>query len=109
MTEETTTQTAAGAPASNNRITLDEPIQRPSGQTIEHVTVRKPMGGALRGISLTELLQLQTDALQKVLPRITEPPLLAQDFERMEPADLIKLGSEVIGFFVPKAERSQTA
>lgn len=87
-------------------VVLEEPIVRPSGQRIETVQIRKPMGGALRRVTLGDLLSLNTDALQAVLPRVTEPQLVKQDFELMDPADLVKLGSELISFFVPKKERS---
>lgn len=87
-------------------VTLEEPIVRPSGQRIDTVLIRKPMGGALRRVTLGDLLSLNTDALQAVLPRVTEPQLVKQDFELMDPADLVKLGSELISFFVPKKERS---
>lgn len=87
-------------------VTLEEPIVRPGGQRIESITIRKPMGGALRRVTLSDLLSLNTDALQTVLPRVTEPPLLKPDFDLIDPVDLIKLGTELVSFFVPKKERS---
>lgn len=85
-------------------IPLDTPIQR-NGQTITHVQVRKPNAGALRGLSLVEVLQMNVTALQTLLPRVTEPPLLKQEVATMDPADLVSLGTEVVGFLVPKAQR----
>nr|WP_082615346.1 phage tail assembly protein [Acidovorax sp. Root267] len=98
------------APATPVGIALDTPIQR-TGQTITHVQVRKPNAGALRGLSLVEVLQMNVTALQALLPRVTEPPLLRQEVDAMDPADLVALGSEVVGFLVPKAQREsfQTA
>ena len=87
-------------------VTLEEPFTRPGGQRIEVITIRKPMGGALRRVTLSDLLSLNTDALQTVLPRVTEPTLLKPDFELIDPVDLIKLGTELVSFFVPKKERS---
>lgn len=96
------------APSAPHTVTLETPIER-GATRIETVVVRKPLAGALRGISLTELLQLQTDALRQLLPRVTEPPLIAAEIDRLDPADLVQLGSEVIGFFIPAAQRSPTA
>ena len=54
-------------------MTLDTPINR-GDQTITRVQVRKPNAGALRGLSLVEVLQMNVTALQTLLPRVTEPP-----------------------------------
>ena len=85
-------------------IELDEPIKR-GDSFITSLTVRKPKAGALRGISLIELGNLNVSALQIVLPRITEPTLTAHDIANMDPADLVALGTEVVAFLVPKAQR----
>lgn len=85
-------------------ITLESPIQR-GEQTITTVTVRKPNTGALRGVSLTNLLQLEVAAIATVLPRITDPVLTPQDINNLDPADLVQLGGEVAGFLLPKAAK----
>lgn len=86
-------------------VRLDTPIQRGAG-AVETIVVRKPNAGALRGISLAELLQLNVSALVTVLPRVTEPTLLKQEVEAMDPADLVALGTAVAGFLLPKAQRA---
>lgn len=93
-----------------NAVTLDTPIQR-GDQTITRVTLRKPKSGELRGVSLTELLQLKVEAIQAVVPRISSPTLQKQDMANMDPADLVALGSVVIGFLLTKEQKSdfQTA
>lgn len=83
-----------------NGITLDTPIKR-GDDTITTVSVRKPAAGELRGVSLTELLQMEVTALTKVLPRITTPTLTEQEVGRMDPADMLQLGTEVSGFLLP--------
>lgn len=88
-----------------NTVTLDEPIVR-GDQKITSVTVRKPAAGELRGISLADLLKLDVGALHTVLPRITAPTLTTQDVAQMDVADLAQLGSEVVGFFLTKADRA---
>lgn len=86
-------------------VQLDTPIQRSAG-AVETIVVRKPNAGALRGISLAELLQLNVSALVTVLPRVTEPTLLKQEVEAMDPADIVALGTAVAGFLLPKAQRA---
>lgn len=86
-------------------ITLDTPFKR-GALTIDKVEVRKPLSGALRGVSLTELLQMKVDALQLVLPRVTTPTLLRQDVDGLDPADIVQLGTAVIGFLLPKAQKA---
>lgn len=86
-------------------ITLDTPITT-GGKEVNTITVRKPLGGALRGLSLTDLLRLETNALHSLLPRVTEPMLLKQDVEKLDPADLVQLGTAVVSFLVPKADRA---
>lgn len=79
-------------------ITLDTPITR-GEQNIAAVTLMKPLAGALRGVALTDVLQLDVIALSKVLPRISDPVLTTQDVLRLDPADLLQLGTEVAGFW----------
>lgn len=59
-------------------VTLDTPIKR-GDQLIETVTLRKPMSGELRGLSLNDILQNDVLSLQKVIPRISTPMLTEQD------------------------------
>lgn len=100
------TATTASA-ASNNTVTLDCPIQR-GETTITTVVLRRPKSGELRGISLTDLLQMDVTALQTVLPRITTPMLLKQDLADLDPSDLVQLGTKVATFLLPKAALSES-
>lgn len=84
-----------------NTVTLDTPIKRGNGEITE-VTLRKPNAGELRGVSLAELLQMKVDALQTVLPRITNPILHKQDMATLDPADLVNMGTVVVGFLLTK-------
>ncbi|UEP52280.1 phage tail assembly protein [Burkholderia ambifaria] len=94
-----TTETNEPGP---NTHTLDTPIVR-GEQTITHVTLAKPSSGALRGTSLAALVNLDVDALRKVLPRISTPTLTEMDVTLMDPADLVALGGIFAGFLMPKA------
>lgn len=92
---------AAKNTTGNNSITLDTPIKR-GDQTIDSIELRKPNAGELRGLNLTDLLQMDVAALQKVLPRISSPSLTEADVAGMDPADLMQCGSKVAGFLLPK-------
>ncbi|TWQ31275.1 phage tail assembly protein, partial [Xanthomonas vasicola] len=81
---------------------LDQPIVR-GEQTITQINVRKPGAGELRGLKLTDVLQLDVTALATLLPRISSPTLTNADVNAMDPADLLAVGQEVQVFFLPKA------
>lgn len=98
----------APEPANDNRVELDEPIVRGT-QTITHIDVRKPMAGELRGIALVDLLNLEVNALRKVLPRITTPTLTDHEVGRMDPADLVDIGAKVAGFLVKKSVKAEAS
>lgn len=80
-------------------IQLQQPIQRPDGP-ITAVVLRRPDAGALRGLKLTDVLQMDVNAMIRLLPRISQPALLPDDVAALDPADLLELSSEVVCFFV---------
>lgn len=85
-------------------IPLDTPIKR-GDEEIKEITLFKPAGtGWMRGAKLMDLMQMDAAALTVVLPRITTPPLTAQDITaKLDPADLFQLGAEVATFLLPKS------
>lgn len=85
-------------------VELDSSIQR-GKSTVTEIHVRKPKSGALRGVALTDVLQMDVSALTKVLPRITEPALTEAEIRDMDPADLVQLGGVVAGFLLPRKAR----
>ncbi|MGC6779137.1 phage tail assembly protein [Pseudomonas aeruginosa] len=85
-------------------ITLDTPIKR--GETShDTVTLRKPMSGELRGVTLVDLVQMDVLALRKVLPRISTPSLTDHEIGAMDPADLMACGVAVSGFLLQKSAK----
>lgn len=90
----------------SHSVKLDVPLQRANGNNITEVQVLKPNSGALRGLNLTELLQMNMGALHTIIPRITQPQITKPDLAHLDPADLVALGTAVIGFLVPKAQRA---
>ncbi|MFM9269985.1 phage tail assembly protein [Halomonas elongata] len=100
-------QTSELPTAITETITLDEPIQR-GKQTVTDVQIRKPRSGALRGVALTDVLQMDVVALTTVLPRLTEPALTEAEVRNMDPADLVQCGSKVAGFLLPRSAREES-
>ncbi|REC94890.1 phage tail assembly protein [Kushneria indalinina] len=89
-------------------IELDTPIKR-GEQTIDSVSVRKPSAGELRGVNLSDVLQLQTDAIMKLIPRLSVPSITEHEARQMDPADLVQLGGEIAGFLVSKRVKDEAA
>lgn len=89
-------------------VELDTPIVR-GEHSIDSVTLRKPMAGELRGVSLIELMQMDVQALRKVLPRITTPSLTDIEIGRMDPADLVQCGVAVSGFLLQKSAKAEVS
>lgn len=85
-------------------VPLDAPIQR-GETTITEITLRKPNSGALRGVTLLDLAQMDVLALRKVLPRISEPTLTDHEIGQMDPADLTACAVVVASFLVQKSAR----
>lgn len=88
-------------------VVLDAPIIR-GNTTITEVTVRKPQSGALRGIRLQALIEMDVDSILTVLPRVTTPALSKTEIVLMEPADLVQLGMELVTFLLPKSVLSDS-
>lgn len=91
----------------DGRITVvfESPLKR-GNHTIPEVQLRKPSSGELRGLSLHDVLQLDVTAMHKLLPRITAPALTENDVSQLDPVDLVALGGEIAGFFVPKTAKN---
>lgn len=107
--KDNTTDTSAPSPApaknpNQEVISLDTPILR-GEQEIKEVTLRKPMSGELRGVSLIDLAQMDVLALRKVLPRISTPSLTDHEIGRMDPADLLQCGVAVGSFLLTKSAK----
>lgn len=98
----------AAATAPQNRyetVTLNTPIIR--GETsLEKVNIRKPKAGELRGgITLQDILTTDATAMLKLIPRVTDPPLRAEEADNLEPDDFAEICGTIRGFFITKMER----
>ena len=95
------------SPNTTDAVTLDNPIQR-GEQSIATVTLRRPQSGELRGINLFDLLQMNVDALFKVIPRISMPTLTEPELRSMDVADFTALAAKVTGFFVKETTPTES-
>lgn len=86
-------------------VELEQPLKR-GEQLITSVIARKPKVGSLRGVSLADLLNMDINAMLKVLPRITSPSISDIELRKMQPADFVSLASEVASFLVPARLKS---
>jgi len=94
--------------ADDNTVVLDTPIRRGTS-TIDSITLRKPNSGELRGVSLSELLQLDVNSLIKVVPRISTPSLTSIEVAAMDPADLVALSLKITGFLLQKSAKTDAS
>lgn len=87
-------------------ITLESPVIR-GEQTINQVNINKPKTGALRGLSLADVMKLDVDAIIKLTPRVSTPPLAEHEVSALELVDLMKIATAVIGFFGTAEQRAK--
>lgn len=85
------------------RVDFDKPLQR-GALTITGVTIRKPDPGALRGLQIMQLIQMDATQVQTLLPRITDPPLTPGDFGPggVDVVDLVEMAAEVSDFLLAR-------
>lgn len=109
MTTKATTEQPDVQPlADDNTVILDTPFRR--GTTaINSITLRKPSSGELRGVSLSDLLNLDVASLIKVIPRISSPGITAVEAAGLDPADLVAIGSKVVGFLLQKSVKTDAS
>jgi hypothetical protein len=109
MTTKATTEQPDVQPlADDNTVILDTPFRR--GTTdINSITLRKPSSGELRGVSLSDLLNLDVASLIKVIPRISRPGITAVEAAGLDPADLVAIGSKVVGFLLQKSVKTDAS
>ncbi|OOF51949.1 phage tail protein [Rodentibacter genomosp. 1] len=84
-------------------ITLSAPIMR-GDKHITDITVIKPTVPALKGLKMFDVLKMDVDALQVLLPRVTQPVLHKADFSTMEVADFTELAAAAVGFLGKNSE-----
>lgn len=88
-------------------ITLTNPLVRGENKITE-ITVNKPTVPALKGLKMFDVLQMDVDALQVLLTRVTNPVLHKSDFSTMEVADFTELVAVAVGFLGKNSEAEAT-
>lgn len=92
----------------NTVIPLEKPLKR--GETeITKITLHKPDSGALRGVSLRDIIDMNTDAIVVVVPRISDPKIAPQEMPKIDPCDLLSLGAALANFFLPPSLVAEAA
>lgn len=94
------------AEAASVTITLDRPIKRGESQLIESIMVREPGPGELRGLDIQDLMTGDINALLAVVPRVTVPPLITEEVERMKLSDLVQVTGALRGFMMSEEEQA---
>lgn len=87
---------------STQTLTLENPIQR-GETTITTLTLHKPKGGTLKGISIRAVMDMECDTVQRLLPRICDPKLTAQEALNLEAEDIAMAGVKIADFFLPQS------
>lgn len=87
-------------------VEFDTPIVR-GDLTIKEVNINKPKTGALRGLSLSDLLKLDVDTVIKLVPRVSTPPLVEHEVANLDPSDFLSISTAVVGFFASTEQRQK--
>lgn len=85
-------------------VQLETPIKR-GDSNITEVYLHVPNAGALRGLKLVELLQMDVISISKLVPRVSTPSLTEAEVLGMAPGDLTDLAMVISNFLLPKSER----
>jgi len=86
-------------------VDLEEPLAL--GDTpIASITLRKPKSGELRGLSLDDLVNADVTTILKLIPRISNPVIIEEKANELDPVDLGQIGGAIRGFFMTKAQRA---
>ena len=105
MTSPAAIAAAQPEPVATAAITLEKPFKRGESE-ISAVTVRRPVSGELRGLSMLDLMRMEVDAVHKVLPRVTAPTLTAFEVSQLDPADTVQFAMAIADFFLTRAQRA---
>ncbi|WP_033727734.1 phage tail assembly protein [Pseudomonas cremoricolorata] len=93
-------------PQEDNLVELETPVRRGQSE-ISSFILRRPKAGELRGLHLSELLQLDVASLIKLVPRIS--PLNEFEVSQLDPADLVAVGMKVSGFLLQKQMKTDAS
>ncbi|ENL6054145.1 phage tail protein [Salmonella enterica] len=94
--------TEATAPVKG--VTLAQPIVR-RDETITYVEIGDAIkqSGSLRGLSLSDVLNMKTDTLVTLFTRVTSPRLKESEIAKLATSDFIALSTAIVPFLTPTA------
>ncbi len=75
------------------------------GKETDEITLRCPKTGELRGLMLANVMQMETSAWLKLLPRIA--PVTEAQIADLPPSDFFALVKGGVGFFISKEQIAQ--
>ena len=81
-------------------ITLEVPLKRGDNE-IATITLHKPNSGHLRGVSLKDCFEMNTDAVVALVPRISDPQITPQEMIKFDASDLLQMASVIANFVLP--------
>ncbi len=77
---------------------LAEAIKVEGADDITQVELREPFAGEMRGLSFTNIMQLDVETMTLLIPRISE--LTERQMINLKPVNMTPLFTAVVGFFV---------
>ncbi len=92
--------------ASNDVVTISiiSPIKR-NGENLTELKLRKPRAGQMRGLKTGDLMTGDVNSVIVILSRISEPVLVADEIENMDPSDFAECCGVIRDFFMSPDER----
>jgi hypothetical protein len=91
--------------SNTKNVILLNPIKR--GDTeISQLTLREPKAGELRGLQIAPLQMGDTNALIKLVPRISQPRIEESEVADLSGPDIAEVADAVSGFFTTSALRA---
>ncbi|EGA3604986.1 phage tail protein [Salmonella enterica] len=83
-------------------VTLAQPVVR-GDETITYVEIGDAIkqSGSLRGLSLSDVLNMKTDTLVTLFARVTSPRLKESEIRTLATSDFIALSTAVVPFLTP--------
>lgn len=79
------------------KISFKTPITR-GNQVFEAVEVREPLAGDLRGLSMAQVFNMDTDAIIKLSARITSPAILEHEIAALSLGDFTAIALAIVGY-----------
>lgn len=96
---ETTQPAPAAAGDFIASLKLRNPIHREGGN-VASVSLREPNGTALLGLSLIDLVRVNTQAAVRLIPRISEPSITETEALMLSGPDLFYLANRISDFLL---------